>query len=914
MSAELTYIQTSNDFSFSFGPARLSQAAGYGVTRRNQLNGSIIQLAKWVLHRFGRSGFVIFAFALAGPVTDDIAMAAKAPAELMRESQAKPLSREEVDRLLQKARLALAAGKVQEAEKLLVRAEGANVRYPVLHFGDRPSRLRRELKKYKASRGSAKTASPSTKKATSPTENPFLQALEEAKVANTDPSTRAPSRGVQPPQQSTLRPLPVIAATSAGGVESADYRAAAEPQRYNTEPRAVVPASNTVGVDLSLPSLSAEAAIPLQLAQAPEIVANPGGDAVAGEQLLPQGASPFTLLQQGEQALRRGERNTALKFFRAAHAERSQLDLLSQEQLQDHLQMLSSGPGAARGRDSQKSLLNVANSEQMVVARQLSAEIGKRQTEAAQLRETDPRAALEVLLATKQMVEESALSDGMKAQLTRRVAISISEMEKYISDNKAELDLDAANKRVLDDIDREREVRLQVQQRLVELVQEYNTLRDEQRYAQAELVAKRAYDMAPEDLVAQQIWANAKFLRRTMLNREIDDLTEGGVMGVIHDIRKTGGEALVDSTSPITYADGWRDLVAHRLGSGDRNSRQTESELKIHQQLRTPVLPRYTDMPLTEVMEALSDLSGVNIHLDPRGLSQEGVRSDTRVSLSFPREISLASALTLLLEPLHLTYVIKNEVLKVTSEEIRDGELKTQTYNVADLVIPIPNFVPSSNMGLAGMLEESYRALPLGVGAHRGDGPTVVLAGNAPAQPGAPWGANILPQQMGGGGVGNSSIPLGVMPGSPGGAANADFDSLIDLIVSTVQHDTWMENGTGEGEIQPFPTNLSLVISQTQNVHEEIADLLEQLRRLQDLQVTIEVRFIRLTDSFFERIGIDFDFNIEDGTGITDLNNIDSTFEPRRSSASVGLTANPIGIGPAIRHFHCGFGCAFSTK
>ena len=36
--------------------------------------------------------------------------------------------------------------------------------------------------------------------------------------------------------------------------------------------------------------------------------------------------------------------------------------------------------------------------------------------------------------------------------------------------------------------------------------------------------------------------------------------------------------------------------------------------------------------------------------------------------------------------------------------------------------------------------------------------------------------------------------------------------------------------------------------------------------------MTIEVRFIRLTDSFFERIGVDFDFNIEDRTiGTADL-------------------------------------------
>jgi Protein of unknown function (DUF1598) len=38
-----------------------------------------------------------------------------------------------------------------------------------------------------------------------------------------------------------------------------------------------------------------------------------------------------------------------------------------------------------------------------------------------------------------------------------------------------------------------------------------------------------------------------------------------------------------------------------------------------------------------------------------------------------------------------------------------------------------------------------------------------------------------------------------------GAAANADFDSLIDLIVSTVATETWSENGGGEAEVRPFP-------------------------------------------------------------------------------------------------------------
>ena len=99
-------------------------------------------------------------------------------------------------------------------------------------------------------------------------------------------------------------------------------------------------------------------------------------------------------------------------------------------------------------------------------------------------------------------------------------------------------------------------------------------------------------------------------------------------------------------------------------------------------------------------------------------------------------------------------------------------------------------------------------------------------------------------------------------PGGLGGGAQADFDTLIELITATIAPDTWDDVG-GDGSIQGFPTNLSLVVSQTQEVHEQIADLLEQLRRLQDLQVTIEVRFITLNDNFFERIGVDFDFDID---------------------------------------------------
>jgi len=133
----------------------------------------------------------------------------------------------------------------------------------------------------------------------------------------------------------------------------------------------------------------------------------------------------------------------------------------------------------------------------------------------------------------------------------------------------------------------------------------------------------------------------------------------------------------------------------------------------------------------------------------------------------------------------------------------------------------------------------------------------------------------------------------GAGPGSLGGGSQADFDSLIELITSTVKPTTWDGVG-GPGSIAPFETNLSIVVSQTQDVHEEIVDLLEQLRRLQDLQVTIEVRFITLNDNFFERIGVSFDFDIKDnvlGKGISFVSRSNAS-SPTDSNLASGIPSS----------------------
>ena len=70
---------------------------------------------------------------------------------------------------------------------------------------------------------------------------------------------------------------------------------------------------------------------------------------------------------------------------------------------------------------------------------------------------------------------------------------SIAKLEKYVSENRtAQIDLDAANKQVLKEVDRNQQAKVEVNDKLAKLVDEFNKLMDEQRYAEAEVLAKRA--------------------------------------------------------------------------------------------------------------------------------------------------------------------------------------------------------------------------------------------------------------------------------------------------------------------------------------------------------------------------------------------------------------------------------------
>ena len=112
------------------------------------------------------------------------------------------------------------------------------------------------------------------------------------------------------------------------------------------------------------------------------------------------------------------------------------------------------------------------------------------------------------------------------------------------------------------------------------------------------------------------------------------------------------------------------------------------AEKKIEAALKSPTQLEFVDTPLTDVIDYLKDYHQIEIQLDKKAMEDAGVGTDTPVTKSL-KGVSLRSALRLMLAELSLKYVIKDEVLLITTTEAAENKLTTRVYSVADLVIPI---------------------------------------------------------------------------------------------------------------------------------------------------------------------------------------------------------------------------------
>ena len=215
-----------------------------------------------------------------------------------------------------------------------------------------------------------------------------------------------------------------------------------------------------------------------------------------------------------------------------------------------------------------------------------------------------------------------------------------------------------------------------MQQKLAELVDQFNRLNEEQRFEEAEVIAKRAEELAPHELVTQVMVQKSRIQRRPGPRNGHQGTQGRGLLPTrMNDVDEASDPVNGEPYQlPRRQELEGHDQTASQAGTGLRTAiTAARRRSRSKRSSRRPSTTRCHNRPLSEVLNQLAKLANVNIHLDEEGLREEGLSPDTPVTLELTSDIKLKSYLNLILEKHHLCYVVKDEVLNITSERrIRD--------------------------------------------------------------------------------------------------------------------------------------------------------------------------------------------------------------------------------------------------
>lgn len=435
------------------------------------------------------------------------------------------------------------------------------------------------------------------------------------------------------------------------------------------------------------------------------------------------------------------------------------------------------------------------------------------------------------------------------------------------------------------------------------LVREYQTLMQASKFDDAERVAMKAKALDPDDPAMTALASAAKVRGRIHKNEKQKDEKERMVWGGLHDADGEGPLVTIDDPVKLKLEVTDRARRRGTLDEGYLKTR-TPKEFEIELKLDRPVSVEYTQTPIGLAVDDLGQQAGLQVSWDDAALDEEKVSKSKPITEKLTG-LSARNVLSLVLEKAGLSFVVEHEVVRITTLKKAKGRLFTKVFSVADLVTPVPNYALPDYANFDKMLKKN--ALNNGDVQLAGlNAPGSMTPGGAGLGGGTPLtGATLAPNAPVGaaGGTPFTGATLGTTPTvAPGSLATDNpkkHEALVRLITGMVRPYSWDGPHNGPGKIEYFDLGSALVVNQTADVIREVTDLLEALRRLQDLAVAVEVRIISLSETWFERMGVDFAMNVKTHNTSFEPQLTSGQFRPEPFINDINVKGATLGLTPA---------------
>ncbi|RLS56316.1 MAG: hypothetical protein DWH91_06965 [Planctomycetota bacterium] len=398
-------------------------------------------------------------------------------------------------------------------------------------------------------------------------------------------------------------------------------------------------------------------------------------------------------------------------------------------------------PATLKEREQPLDLSPIAQEEALRKARaqKLRMQLANDKQNAMRAVNSQPDAALSLLEATRGAIKSAMDIDAEeKDRLLREVNAAIQDIK-----NKKEtlqLAIQAREKRRAEQDAQQRIVDYTAEQdqKLQQLVDRVRALMedghhgDDAAFEEAESVARIIETILPESSTGASTVFTTEAAGQLSKAERLRSMRYDKFLEVLYQVELS--HVPFADEPPVKYpkAEKWQWITQKRekWKSVDLH-KDSPNEEKIKKALEQTTTLEFPDNTLSEAIDFISKQHNIPIRLDTQALTDAGLDAEARISLTISG-ITLKSALKLLLENVNdteLTYVLEDEVMKITTAEDADLKYTTRVYPVGDLVIPIQ---PIQGGGLGG-----------GIGGQQGGGQGGFGGGGQQGQQG---------QQGGGGG------------------------------------------------------------------------------------------------------------------------------------------------------------------
>ena len=373
-------------------------------------------------------------------------------------------------------------------------------------------------------------------------------------------------------------------------------------------------------------------------------------------------------------------------------------------------------------------------------------------------------------------------------------------------------------------------------------------------------------------------------------------------------------ESQIPFAEELVYPKNWREIIAKPTREPDKPLGLSEADAAVFKQLETVVdlSDLRPEMSFEEVLDRIKTKVDPPLQIKPNWndlADNADIDRTTTAEMDPLTSVKIKTALNVLLAGLSVTdiaelsYIVDEGIILVATEDTLPSKMVNRVYDITDLVgqpatgqmmmSPLVSFGFESSTdisgssggtggsgggmgGMGGMGGRSGGMGGMGGGMMGGMGGGMMGGGMGGGMMGGMGGGMM--GGMGGGGMGGMSGGMGGMGGGMRGgmggmggygqSSGYIAQDLVTLVEESIDPMSWYDlNEDADGSIFPYPTQQpkKLAVYNTPEVHTEIEKLLEALRKSLGHQVSVEARFLVVSENFLEEIGLDVDFNVNLG-------------------------------------------------